>query len=59
MSIHHFHVVENQMNCCGCVPLGMAIHLVAAIDLAITIALCYMAVKFYEASHADPGLAPD
>ena len=35
ISMHHFHVVKDQMSCCCCVPLGMGYHMIAAADVAI------------------------
>jgi hypothetical protein len=39
MEFHHFHVIKDQMACCCCVPLGMALHIIAGVDILFAILL--------------------
>ena len=53
MSFHHFHVMKDQMACCCCVPLGMAYHLVASLDIIFMILLGFQAAEYYLAATED------
>jgi len=46
VSFHHFHVVQDQMACCCCVPLGMALHIVAGLDVIIMISLIIQGFEY-------------
>lgn len=50
VSVHHFHVMKDQMACCCCVPLGMAYHLIAVLDVLLGIFLVVEALEYYEQS---------
>jgi hypothetical protein len=46
VSFHHFHVVQDQMACCCCVPLGMALHIVAGLDVIFMISLIIQGFEY-------------
>ena len=48
VSVHHFHVMKDQMACCCCVPLGMAYHLIACLDFIFGIFLVIEALEYFE-----------
>lgn len=46
VSFHHFHVVQDQMACCCCVPLGMALHIIAGLDVIFMIFLVIQGFEY-------------
>lgn len=53
VSVHHFHVLKDQMACCCCVPLGMAYHIIASLDVVISIFMVIQALEFKYAADED------
>lgn len=53
VSVHHFHVMKDQMACCCCVPLGMAYHMIAAADTLVAIILAIEALEYKVAAEED------
>ena len=43
---HHFHLIQDQMACCCCVPLGMALHIVAGLDVIFMIFLIIQGFEY-------------
>ena len=37
MSIHYFHITKDR-TCCCCIPVGMAFHIIAILDVLMLIA---------------------
>jgi hypothetical protein len=50
VSVHHFHVMKDQMVCCCCVPIGMAFHIIACLDLIFGIFLVVETFEYFEQS---------
>jgi len=50
VSFHHFHVVSDQMACCCCVPLGMALHIIAGLDIIFMIFLIIQGFEYLYAA---------
>ncbi len=53
VSFHHFHVVQDQMACCCCVPLGMALHIVAGLDVIFMIFLVIQGFEYMYSATED------
>ena len=53
ISVHHFHVLEDQMGCCGCVPIGMGYHIIAVVDAVITVLVTVLAFYAFEDFNTD------
>jgi hypothetical protein len=51
VSVHHFHVMKDQMACCCCVPLGMAHHIIGCIDIVNFIFEIIQAMEYRAASN--------
>ena len=58
ISVHHFHVLEDQMGCCGCVPIGMGYHIIAVIDAAITVLVMIFAFYAFQDFKTDNSEKP-
>ena len=53
VSVHHFHVMKDQMACCCCVPLGMAYHIIACLDIIVGIISVVEALEYYTAANEE------
>jgi hypothetical protein len=53
VSVHHFHVMKDQMACCCCVPLGMAYHIIACLDIIFMIFEVVQVLEYYVAQEED------
>ena len=53
VSFHHFNVVQDQMACCCCVPLGMAVHIVAGLDVIFMIFLIIQGFEYMYSATED------
>ena len=47
ISIHNFHILQDQASCCCCVPLPMAYHVIGVLDILILSGLIF---NIYEAT---------
>jgi heme/copper-type cytochrome/quinol oxidase subunit 3 len=50
VSVHHFHVMKDQMACCCCVPLGMAYHIIACFEMLFMTFLIVQSLEYYYAA---------
>ena len=53
VSVHYFHVMKDQMACCCCVPLGMAFHIIACLDILVGAFLAVQVLENYTAARED------
>lgn len=54
MSVHEWHVIKDQMLCCCCVPLGMALHIIAVFDILVAVVLVVQGLEFNRMISTNP-----